>query len=114
MHQPRALQNSCQRRDDAGSRAWHRRIVLPIPNVARPEFTGAAAGDGQASAANQGIELAAEYLVRKRDSAAPARVVANIESSSRALVADHGNAGQSGKGVARYFGGKGIGGDKES
>src|SRR5579863_9002930 len=106
MGQSRTLQNSRRGCDDPRSRARDCGTVLAVPNVPRAKLAGIAADDGQSLASDEGAEPAAEVLITNADFAPAAGVVADIESSAGALVAEDRNAGQTSERVTGRFGSK--------
>src|SRR5438309_8488627 len=97
MRHARALQHARSRRHDSQAFAGNARAVQAVPDVTGAEFSGAAADDGEAGAADQRAETAAEDFVAPAQFAAAAGIVADVEAAAGALVAEDGDPSESAK-----------------
>src|ERR1700676_345182 len=96
------------------SGARDRRTVLSVPDVTRAKFASATGDNGEARIANQRTQFSVENFVPDPKFTAASGVVTDVEAPAGALIAEDGDASQTGKRVTSVLGSKGVGRNKKS
>src|SRR4029077_14595856 len=113
MGEARALQHAGKIGDDARAPTGDRGTILAIPHIACAQFSRAAADRREPRATNERRKFSAEDFITETKFAAPAAVIADIETSAGSLIAENSDPGLTGECVAGQLGSEGIGRDEK-